>query len=86
MIVKFLYELVFGILRLIGTFLPEFPYDFAPLVDGAEEVGAIASTANGWFPVTTLGLCIGFLFALRLVLSGWQMALFIYARIPGKAT
>jgi hypothetical protein len=74
-----------GVLNAVLTLFPAWSLPFDPSAL-AGNLAAGAANANAWFPVSTLGACIGAIFGLRLVMLGWAVAVFIYDKIPFKAS
>jgi hypothetical protein len=86
MIIKWFFDLFFGLLHLIFTALPTWNIDWDHFGADLGEVGRYAQSLNAWFPVNTMAVCMGLLIGARLGLFSWTLVLFIYNRIPGKAT
>lgn len=84
-----IFDLIFSFLASVLTaFLTLIPaYDLPPEVRnlGADIGGAVAG-ANAFFPVVHVGICIGLVIAARIFLALWDLLVFIYDRVPFKAT
>lgn len=77
----FLLVVVSGVLGLFPAYtLP------GSLSDFSASVGGWVTTANGFFPVTTLGVCIGLVLAARLFVLAVRLVVFVYDLIPLKFT
>jgi hypothetical protein len=53
-----------------------------------QAVGSIGSTAgmlNGYFPVATLGMCMGLVLGLKGFMLGYRVILFVYHQIWGSS-
>lgn len=80
-IVAILVAVFEGILALLPTMaLP------AAIMQNASAVGQTAAGLNGVLPVTTLGLCLAVVVAVRLFILLWAVVVWIYERFPFKAT
>lgn len=75
-------------LTMVGGFIGLFPsYTLPDTVTGVgNQVGEALASANGIFPVVVLGSCIVAMLGLVLFLAAWDAVVFIYDRIPFKAT
>lgn len=52
-----------------------------PIAAAVQGVGA----ANEYFPVHTLGLCLGVVFGLKVLMLGYRLVLFIYHQFWGSS-
>ena len=52
----------------------------------ASSISTALSTANAYFPVTTLGIMLGLVMAQRVGMVLWRLIVFIYQNFPAKAT
>lgn len=80
-IIRFLLAILNGVLGLFPAWsLPFSPED----VGGGIALGVL--TANAFFPVSTLGACLGAILALRVVMFGWAICVWAYDKLPFKAS
>lgn len=85
MIIDALVRIVFGILT---GFLGLFPAYALPgsMTSLGQRLGNAVSTANGIFPVQTLGICIGVMLGAHLFILLWALVVWVYTKIPAKFT
>lgn len=84
MIWDLLVDLVVGFLLAVLDLFPIVNLD--GLAGFGVSIGSGLATANTYFPVGLLGVCLGVVLAVRLGLIGWQFVMFVYRNFPGKAT
>jgi hypothetical protein len=82
-IVGILTAMLTGVLGLAPTWGTGFG---ANITAGAGDLGAALAFANAYFPVVTLGACLGVVIGAKFALMGWSLCKFIYAQIPFKAS
>ena len=85
MVVNLLLGLVVGIVLGLIEPLPTYTLDVELLTVQAEQVGAMASSLNGYVPVTQIGLALLLLVGLKLALLLWQTLVFIYHQFWGSS-
>lgn len=85
MITDFLMGVIFGLAQAFIDLLPEWAPP-AEAMDEATMTGSYTSTANGYFPVVILAVCLLAIVGYRVVLTLWRLVLFIYEHFPFKAT
>lgn len=80
MIVTLMLTVLTGVLGLLPTYSP-------PAFDGlGTTLGEGLAAANALFPVTTVGVCLGIVFGVRVFLLAWDAIIWLYRLIPLKAT
>lgn len=79
-LVVFAAEIVTGILSLIPMWEPP---DEA-LVTSGSNLGSSAARANGYFPVSLLGLCLILVLGYKAFLIIWRLIVFIYHQFWGS--
>lgn len=62
--------------------LPTWDVTVGSFVELGSAIGKAGSMFSQWFPVGTLALCIGVLTAARIALSGWNVIVWIWEKIP----
>lgn len=85
MITDFILEVMFGLATALVDFLPEW---VAPstLTTSASTLGVQFSQMNSYAPVSLLGACLLLILGVKVFLSLWRLAVFIYDRFPFKAS
>jgi hypothetical protein len=75
-------------LLLMGGLLGLFPSYTLPdsVTNLGSTVGDAVATANGIFPVVTLGICIGIVAAVWLLLAAFDALMFVWRALPFKAS
>lgn len=73
--------LLSGVMGLVPAF--SLPSGFG---DAGGGIGSVLAAVNQWVPVTTIMMCIAAILACRLFLIVWSLVVFIYDRVPLKAT
>ena len=74
---------------LLGGILAVLPAWSMPTLLTSTWPGDIASAvgwANGFFPVYDLGLSLAILLGIRVLMSAWKIAVWLYDRFPFKFT
>ncbi len=79
-IVRFVGQSVRAVLNLLPSWTPPFE-EFG---SQATAIGAMASRANGYFPVAVLGWCLVLVLSLKVLLFGWRVIVFIYHQVWGS--
>lgn len=81
-----------GVVRAVLAFVegvmglfPAWSFDEA-LGDFGTAAGQALKTAENFFPVDVLGGCIAVVLGLRVIILGFNGAVFVYKLIPGKFT
>lgn len=80
--------LVLGALRAMLALIP----DWQPPVTSTGEdslafqIGQTAGMLSGYFPIVALGAALTAVLGFRVVLTAWTSAVFVYDRLPFKAT
>lgn len=85
MITDFILEVMFGLATALVGFLPDWVPP-AGLVTNASTLGVQFSQMNSYAPVSLLGVCLGLVLAVKVALSAWRLAVFVYDRFPFKAS
>lgn len=85
MLIDGLAMLFIGILNGVLGLVPSFslPGGFG---DAGAGIGSALGAVNQWVPVSTIMLCIAAVLACRVFLVVWSLVVFIYDRVPLKAT
>lgn len=83
MIVDKFVAILFGIINGVLSLFPawQLPFDMPAL---AADMATGVSRLNAFFPVSTLGACIGAVIGLKLVMFVWDIAVWVYDKIPFK--
>ena len=82
-ITEFMIDLTTGIIAGFIPLLPPVTFDsagFTATTTAFSRMGAL----NGYFPVATLGLCLGLVFGLKLWMLAYRLVLFIYHQFWGS--
>lgn len=69
-----------GLLNII----PVAAIDVSGLVANVSQVSGLAGTLNGYFPLVTLGMCLGVVLGLKLLMLGYRLVLFVYHQFWGS--
>lgn len=85
MIIDAIVNILFAVLQGVLGLLPVLDLP-AGLTVSASGLGDGLATANTFFPVTTLGTCLGIVLAVRLFLFAWDFLVWLYDKVPFKAT
>lgn len=85
MIVDACIKIVVALLTGIFGLLPAFSFADSLWSAGA-NLGGSLSTVNGVIPVATLGEALGLVMGTRAFMFVWDVVVFIYDRIPFKAS
>jgi hypothetical protein len=75
-----------GFVRTLFGLLPVWTMPTLPNGSLASTLGSTIGYANGWAPVVTLFGCVGIVLAYWLAVTLWGVLVFIYDRLPFKAT
>jgi len=84
MIVDALVTFVCASARAVLGLLPTWTVPATPFATTSYSLGSMASMGNGYFPVAVLGVCIALVLALKVVLLGWRVVVFIYHQFWGS--
>lgn len=85
MLIDAIMSVLIGAFTAILSFLPEYSLPSSIVTAGA-SLGSSLSTVNGIVPLGTMAACILALLGVKLYLFVWSAVVFIYDRIPFKAT
>lgn len=64
---------------------PTASIDVGALAANTGTVAALGGTLNGYFPLVTLGVCIGVVFGLKVFMLGYRLVLFIWHQFWGSS-
>jgi len=64
---------------------PAATIDVAALATNTGTVAALGGTLNGYFPIATLGVCLGIVFGLKVFMFGYRLVLFIWHQFWGSS-
>lgn len=78
-------SILFGLLGALLGLLPAWSFDTG-FSDAASALTQGVQIANAFFPVQTLGICLAAVLGLRAAMGGWQVAVWLYDKIPFKAS
>ncbi len=81
-IISIVTAILSGILSLLPVWVP--PDMLTETWPG--DIASVAHWLNGYFPIYTLGICLGIILALRALLAVWVIAVWVYDRFPFKFT
>ena len=85
MITTALLVVALGSLAGLLNIVPVASIDVSGLTVNASMVAGLAGTLNGYFPLVTLGVCLGVVFALKLFMLGYRLVLFIFHQFWGAS-
>lgn len=86
MVTEWIIAALVGIVRAVMSLLPEWEPDTSAVTGTAETIASYASVLNGYFPVGALFGVLAFVFAYKVILSAWRLAVRVYELTPLKAT
>lgn len=75
-----------NVLRGFFDLVPAWSPDLGSLNTTFYTIGHSASVLNGYFPVAAIAVGLGLVFAARLFWFAWIVVVWIYDKIPMKAT
>jgi hypothetical protein len=84
-ILDLIIKAVVGIFTGILALLPDVTLP-SSVTAWSSSIGSGFGAANAFFPLTTLGLCIAAVIAVRLLLSAYSLVVWLYEKIPFKFT
>jgi hypothetical protein len=64
---------------------PTTSIDVSGLTANVGTVASLAGTLNGYFPLFTLGMCLGVVFGLKVFMFGYRLVLFIWHQFWGSS-
>lgn len=76
---------LFAVLGALLGLLPAWSFDTG-FSDAVSALTQGVQIANAFFPVQTLGICLASVFVLRAAMGGWVVAVWLYEKIPFKAS
>jgi len=80
-IIGLVVTLLTGLLGMIPAYsLPD------SILSAGATIGETVGTINGVVPIVTMGACLAALIGVRMFIWIWQLVVFIYDKIPAKAT
>jgi hypothetical protein len=85
MILDAIAGLLLGVLNGVLGLFPAYSLP-SSMTDFSASVGSWVGSANGFFPVVTLGVCIGVILAARAFVLAVRLVVFVYDLIPLKFT
>lgn len=85
MIINIIVGVLFAVLTAVFGLVPAYTLP-AGVTGAGATLGAPLAALNGVFPVTTLAECVAVVLAARAFLFAWRVIVFIYDRLPFKAT
>jgi len=85
MIVDLLIGLLVAMLNGLMGLFPAYTLPSSVTTFGA-SIGSAVGTANGLFPVVSLGICLGVMIVARVFIAVWASVAWAYAKIPFKMT
>jgi hypothetical protein len=59
--------------------------DVSGLAVNVSTVAGLAGTLNGYFPLVTLGVCLGIVFGLKVFMLGYRLVLFVWHQFWGAS-
>jgi hypothetical protein len=86
MIPDLIIGLVVAVLRAVIGIVPPWSPDVAAFTEAGEQVGGLGGLLADYFPVTVLMVTLSAVLGFKVLLTAWHGAVFIYDRIPFKAT
>ena len=86
MIPDFFIATVTAILKNIIELVPTWTIPVAVTQSWGTRFGTFVSWANGFFPVYDVAVCLGILVSIKVIILVWRGVVFIYDKIPFKAT
>lgn len=85
MITAWLLGLLLGTLSGMLGLIPGGVLDMSGMVANVSMISSLAGTLNGYFPLVTLGICLGVVLGLKLLMMGWRLVLFVYHQFWGSS-
>jgi hypothetical protein len=85
-IVTIVAAILTSVLSLVPGFTGSDPLAISGIANIGAELGGALAFANKFFPVTVLGVCLGITLAIRTFGTAWALLVWVYDRIPFKAT
>lgn len=85
MITTFLVKAVVVVLTGVLSLIPVWSLP-VELTSSSGDIGSALAAVNGVFPIADVGICLGIVVAARTFLFAWALIVFLYDRIPFKAT
>ena len=64
---------------------PTAAIDVSGLAVNVSTVSGLAGTLNGYFPLMTLGVCLGVVFGLKVFMLGYRLVLFVWHQFWGSS-
>lgn len=86
MITDAILTFLINLVRQMFSLLPEWTVDLSAFENFSFQMSGALAWANGYFPVTTLGIVLTALIAFKVGSLVWRGAIFVWSMIPGKAT
>jgi len=78
--------LIVNLIRGLFDLIPVWSPDLGSLNVSFHRVGQAAGILNGYFPIAVLAIGLGIIFAARLIIAAWYLLVWIYEKLPLKAT
>ena len=85
-LVDLLIAAVVGVLTAVLGWLPTWSPPTQAVTDTAGAVGSGLAWANNYFPVVDVFAAVGLVIGFRVLVSAWHVLVWVYDRIPFKAT
>lgn len=85
MITFALVALFLGTITGMLNIAPTATIDVSSLATNAATISSLAGTLNGYFPLVTLGVCIGIVLGLKVFMLGYRLVLFIFHQFWGSS-
>lgn len=86
MIVKWLFDVVAAVLTGLLSLVPTWAMPAQATANTAQSFGSMFAWANGYAPVFHVLAGVGVLLGFQLLVTGWHVVVWVYDRIPLKAT
>lgn len=85
MVTLALFVLILGTVSGLLNIVPQATIDVSSLTANASAVAGLAGTLNGYFPLVTLGVCIGIVIALKAFMLLYRVVLFVWHQFWGSS-
>lgn len=84
MITEFFIDLTCGIVAGFLSLMPQASLDLSGLEDVGNIIGRVGPM-NEFFPVVTLGACLGLVLAVKFYMLGYHLVMFVYHQFWGSS-
>ncbi|MCW3038203.1 MAG: hypothetical protein JWM31_108 [Solirubrobacterales bacterium] len=86
MIVKWVFDAVAAVLTGLLSLIPAWAMPAQATANTAQTFGSMFAWANGYAPIFHILAAVGVVLGFQVLVSGWTVLVWVYDRIPFKAT